>query len=510
MIIEKKTLEDVNYRAFKMIIKRKSNPLNIEIIKFYSLFLVTVFFVYYTSPGINRLYFLLLLFLFWLSKKDYSWFVFAFILIAKPALLFHGGLATDIHRIPFYKITTGVSFDFFDLFFITSFIKALARGKRTKLILRKPLIYLLLYLIFLFLISFFYGMNFELLTSSFRKFIVFTLFISFPYLVYKKEDFFKFIHLVFPIMFLIIFSQLLYLYTGNNLYSVMTAKGTSSIIQLQEIQGHSTFIRPMAGGEMLIFFSLIFSLFLIEKKDYPGKKSYLYIILGLSILSIFISATRSWIVMFAIILLLYSIFIVKKKARLLFNTSLIMLILFFSYLFIPRFAYSVDNTWRRVSTIEYLIGGDVTAGGTLQRIDKRLPKVLEGFGKNPIFGWGFSATCEKYYDQHVGNFNLLMQVGVVGEILFLYFWFMHFNMTFTTNKYLSYNNSFKSSILVLAIGFLGTLILHFTSFQFFGYSVDLERLIFIIIFISFSESFGRAALKAEMSKKPPDIITNFR
>ena len=178
-----------------------------------------------------------------------------------------------------------------------------------------------------------------------------------------------------------------------------------------------------------------------------------------------------------------------------------MLILFLSYLFIPRFAYSVDNAWRRVSTIEYLIEGDVTAGGTLQRIDKRLPKVLEGFKQNPIFGWGFSETCVKYYDQHVGNFNLLMQVGIVGGILFFYFWIKYFFMIFAVKKYSSSNNPLKSSILVLSLGFLGMLILHLTTFQFFGYYVNAPRIIFTIILISFSDFFVKAALKEEIFKK---------
>lgn len=456
--------------------------------------------MYYTPPYINRVYFLLLLALFWNSNKDYFWFVFVFILVSEPGLLFHGGTLTDIHRIPLYTITSGISFDFFDLFFILSFIKALLKGKWTHLILKRPLTYLLFYFIFLFFISFFYGMNTESIKIYLRHFTVFTLFISFPYLVYKKEDFLKFIHLVFPIIFLIIFSQLLYLYTGNNLHSFISVKDTADIIQLWEIAGYPTFIRPMPGGVMLIFFSFIFSLFLLEKKDYQGKKLYLYIILVLSVLAIFISATRSWILMFSIFFLLYSIFIVKKKIILLFNASLIMLILFLSYLFIPRFAYSVDNSWRRLSTIENLIEGDVTAGGTLIRIDKRLPKVLEGFEQNPIFGWGFSKIYEKYCDHHVGIFNMMLQSGLIGLILFVILWINYLRMIFFTTKRLSMNNTLKNPVLVLAIAFIGILILQVT-FPFFAFDFKIRVAFFTIIFVSFSEFFVKAALKEQKTIK---------
>ncbi|UCH92191.1 MAG: O-antigen ligase family protein, partial [Candidatus Aminicenantes bacterium] len=387
---------------------------------------------------------------------------------------------------------------FYDFFFIVAFLKALLKGKPTKLILKKPLLYLLFYLIFLFIISFFvYGMNFELISSTLRKFTVFTLFISFPFLVYRKEDFFKFMHLVFPIIFLIIFAEFFHLFTGNRLYYFIIGEGTSSIIQLQESKGYYDFIRPTSIGVMLVLFSFIFTLFLIEKKDYPGKKFYLYLILILSLLASFITATRSWIVMFAIVSLFYLLFVVEKRARLLFQVFLITLILFLSYLFIPRFDYSVDNSLRRLSTIEDLIQGDVTAGGTLQRIDKRLPRVLEGFEQNPILGWGFSETYRKYSDGHVGTFNLLLQVGIIGLILFVNLWINYLKMIFFTRKRLSKSNVLKNPLLVLVIAFLGILILQLTQFVFFSYDLLKDVTYFIILFISFSEFFVKEALKEE-------------
>ena len=483
---------------------KKNNIISKEFIQFYSLFFLTIFFVYYTPPGINRLYFILLLALFWNSKKDYFWFVFIFILVAQPGILFHGTSRVAIHRIPLYSITTGVSFGFFDLFFLTAFIKAMIKGKFTKLILKKPLVYLLIYMIFLFLISFYYGTNLKLVTSSLRNFTVFTLFVSFPFLVYKKEDFFKFMHLVFPIVFFIIFAQFFYLFTGSNLYYFMIGQSTLNIIELMESSGYTDFIRPMSGGAQLLLFSFIFTLFLIEKKDYPGKKWYLYLVLMISTLSIFLSATRGWIIMYAIMLFLNFIFIMRKTPKILVQVFLIIFIFLSSYHLIPRLKYSVDNSWRRLSTVEYLLEGDVTAGGTLQRIDKRLPRVLEGFEKNPVFGWGFSETFEKYSDRHVGNFNLLMQIGIIGALLFFYFWIKYFHMIFVAKKNLSKKNPFKSSILVLAVGFLGILILHFTSAQFFGYYVQPRRVMTIIILIFFSEFFIKEALRVEMSNKHID------
>jgi len=174
-----------------------------------------------------------------------------------------------------------------------------------------------------------------------------------------------------------------------------------------------------------------------------------------------------------------------------------MLILLLSYLVIPRFAYSVDNSWRRLSTVENLMQGDVTADGTLMRIDKRLPKVLEGFVQNPVFGWGFSETYEKYCDYHVGTFNLMLQVGIIGLILFVTLWINYLKMIYFTRKRLSKNNVFKNPLLVLIISFIGILILQLTQFVFFAYDLGMSAAFFTIIFISFSEFFVKEALKEE-------------
>lgn len=492
----------MRFRHGMMLVNKKEKIINKEFIQFYSLFFLTVFFVYYTPSIFNKLYFILLLVFFGNSKKDYFWFVFVFILVSEPGGLFGGGSAAYTHRIPLYNIMPGVSFDFFDLFFISAFIKALIKGTRVKLILKKPLTLLLFYLIFLFLMSLFIGMNFNLITAWLRKFTVFTLFFSFPHLVYKKEDFYKVMHLVFPIVFIIIFAQFFHLFTGNRLRGFMSGQSTASIIELQGTNGYTDFIRPTSIGVMLIFFCFIFTLFLMEKKDYAGKRSYLYLIFVLCFLAEFLTASRSWIVMFVVVLFLYSIFIAEKQ-DLFVRLIVIFVLLFTSYLLIPRLKYSVDNSLRRLSTLEALVQGDVTADGTLIRIDRRLPKVLEGFEKKPVFGWGFSETYQKYTDYHVGTFNVALQVGIVGLMVFLFLGIRYLKMITFTRKRLTKNNVLKKPLLVLLISFLGMLILQSTTFVFFSYDLFKDVAYFIILFISFSEFLVKEALRNETYKRKP-------
>ena len=95
----------------------------------------------------------------------------------------------------------------------------------------------------------------------------------------------------------------------------------------------------------------------------------------------------------------------------------------------------------------------------------------------------------------------LMQVGIVGFMFFAYFWIKYFFIIFAARKNLSYNNPLKSSILVLAIGFWGMLISHFTFIQFFGYYIHTDRIVFTIFLILFSEFFIKESLEIERSKK---------
>ena len=102
------------------------------------LFLFSAFVIYFLQPFLARVYFILLVFGFWYSKKDYFWFAFIFLLIEQPAGFFSGGTASDLQRLPLYTVASGVSFAFYEIFILVAFLKALVKGKKTKLFFDKP------------------------------------------------------------------------------------------------------------------------------------------------------------------------------------------------------------------------------------------------------------------------------------------------------------------------------------------------------------------------------------
>ena len=465
-----------------------------ELIRFYSLFALTVFFVYYAPPIFNKAYFIVLLAFFWKSKRDYFWFAFVLVIIQQPGTLFHGGLATDMHRVPMYNVAAGTSFNFYDLFFITAFAKAITKGKKTALILNKPLFLLLCYLIFLVMISVVLGTSIGQLICYARLYTTYTLFISLPFLVYKKEEYFQFMHLLFPIVFVICASQVFTLLNrGWNFESFFL--GSSMIgAGVYKVAGVTDFIRPSDASDVMVLLCFICSLFFLEKKDYQGSRVYLYFIIAASFLIIFVSATRSFIVMFTAVFFLYSVVISKLSPRFFVTVLLILAIFFASYLFVPKIKYAVENSVRRTSTLISLTQRDLSLGGTSIRLTERLPKVLNGIKQSPIIGWGISDTYARLGDYHVANFNLILQAGIIGLLFFINLWVKYFRMVLGVRRQMFYSNSYRMPLLVLAVGFAGMLLLQLTTYQLFGFTgvsrYDLFIIIFFIVLSEFMVRYG--------------------
>ncbi|MFX0132340.1 MAG: O-antigen ligase family protein [Candidatus Hodarchaeota archaeon] len=416
----------------------------------------------------------------------------------EPGGLFRSHLFTDVHRVPFYNIAEGYSFNFYDLFIILAFIKAIIKGKKTNFLFNKPLSLLFYYLIFLLLMGLVYGLNLENIIYYSRFLSTFSLFISFPYLVYKKGDVFHFIHLLLPIVFIVLVGQIFDIFTGKDLESLFLAPQTISAVSLAQLSSYEYTLRATRLSGIEVYFCFIFSIFFLTKKDYVGSRFYLYLIFSISILSLLMTGVRSWIIMIAIFLILYSLFVSKRRVNIFLQLALVLTIFFILSYFFPRIYSSVLYSIKRLSTVEYLIKGDLTAGRTLERITIRLPKVLKKFKEKPIFGWGFSDMYRRWGDHHVGNFNLLMQCGIFGFMFFLNFWISFYNMISECRKRLSEGNSLKQPLVVLIIAFIGMLILHFTSYQFFGFDLRQSHIFFIVAFISFSGFFIKEAEKREL------------
>ena len=481
-------------------IRFRLTPLLKDVIQFYGVVVLAILFVYYAPAALNKLFFLGLLAWFWKSDKNYFFFALTFVIMQQPGGLFQGSLASDVHRVPLFNLVSGISFDFFDLFFILSFVKAWFKGQHRRIILKRPLVLLAVYLGFLFLLSMVEGMSFGSMSFYLRNFSTYILFISFPFLMGDTKDLHRFMYLVFPSVFIILLGQLYFLLTSQLLESLFLGYSRTARAWVYREEG-SNVLRPVAGlsgSVLLVFFSYIFSLLLSLWEQVKIRQYYLFTVTTVAFLIIFLSATRSWTVVFVVLMGVYIFKISQNKERILKKIASFMVIFLALYLFVPKVNHAVQNALNRMATLEDLATGDVTAAGTLTRITKRLPRVLKGYKQSPVIGLGFTEKFRFYNDYHVGNFNMLMQVGIVGFLFFLYFWSSFFRLLWRNRRLLSMRNRYRQQLLVVITAFLLMLLLHFTSYQFFGFILHRFILYFFIVFFSIAESMVRESRNEEV------------
>ena len=459
---------------------RYSNISKKEILQFFLIFILSILIVYFTPQIIIQVYFIVLLILFWQSEKNYLWIVIFFIFIEEPAGFFTGGLASDIKRLPLYSISKGMSFSFQDLFIIVFFLKAFQKGKKINLLYQKNLNILFFYLIFLYIVSMVYGMSIDKHIYTIRRLMPLSLFIAIPYLIHKSEDYFHMYYLLSIVMIFILMSQLFELFTRVKLVSFFK---TPSLYDNISIDTTDRLLR-IIETPMINLYCFIMTLFLLSSRQYHLKKGYLYIIFTICIFSIYLSATRGWIVSYALMILLFIWFNTKNPVNIIKRFSVPVIILVIIYISMPNVQIQVQKVFNRLETLEYLIKGDITAGGTLKRLDIRSPRVMSKFKESPIIGFGFSNEYYQYADLHVGNQNLLLNAGIIGYLLFLYFWINFNKEIYQIKKRLPVLHRYKNSIMIFFAGFVGIFIIHSTSMQFFDYIIGYNRGMILALFFS--------------------------
>jgi len=437
---------------------------------------------------INQLFFIGLLLIVYNSKKDYFWFAIFFILISTPGSLFFGSLASETHRLPLYTIQSGLSISTIDLFLIITLIKALVKEKRNPMILKQAFTILGVLYIVVFFYSLLTGMSFDNIVRFSRNTLFFGLLISLPRLMRDSEDFYRFSHLVFPLVFIVLAGEFSQIFFNTRLIDYWV--GSEDNVNFAVARGsRELFERPNLYGVTISLYSLIFSLYYISRKDYSGNRIYLALIAFASLLTAVLFQGRSWMSCFILILILSFIFVIKIKQKALRSIITGLIVISSAYLFFKPLTIAINNGIQRFSTVEKIAEGDLTAGGTNLRYTERLPQVMIGFKQSPAFGLGFSDSYWRYADYHVGFATMLLQIGIFGVIVFLGFWYRFYYIIYKIQKTLLNNSPLKDSILMFSIGLTGILLSHFTSYQFMGFEYSTPSdYYFICLFFVFADN----------------------
>jgi hypothetical protein len=413
--------------------------------------------VYFVPTSFNKILFLGVLPLIWRTKKDYFWLAFFFIVDDIPGGLFSGGLADDPYRLPLYTIASGISFSLRELYLILLFIKVLVkpeyRQSFQKNYFSKELLILFYYFLFLLFISILIGMTLNEFRNFYKISINLTLFVSVPLILKNRQNFLYFLRAIFPFAIIAILLQIYSLVYGHQLVAIFEPGITSVQGVLTGNNSIEHWQRPIEMVHVLLV-CFCGTLFLINREEKYFKTGYLIIINILSFLGIFITGTRSW---FLALTALYIFFFIMRFSQLSAVSLkriflIIALIAIISQVSVIK--NQILNAWNRLSTIEKVAEGDITAGGTASRFDVRAPRVMEGFKESTIIaGAGFSKLYYEYADGHVGYHNMLLNAGITGMLLFFIIiakaFILPYNLSKSKHISVQSKNELKASFLLL-------------------------------------------------------------
>jgi len=424
---------------------------------------------------------------FYRSKKDYFWFALVFIAESQPGSLF---ILTDVkHSFSILQNTPLGLLYFWMVFIIIAFIKSLKSRIEHPFFLNNVILVMLIYIGMLMLI---FKMR---KLSDFGGFIPWLLLYIIPRSFKSQSDYKRFFNLIFAFVGFVLMTQIYFLLIGHDINLMLGGK-LKTILPDRTIEDAAQALRPVAGIT-IPFFSIIGSVLLLLYKKTGISKNYLYIILITSMFSIFLSATRGWIIAALLIFMSYLFISFKNPFGLLskFIVPIVLLLVLFN--FIPSLKKQSEMAFARIETILNLAEGDVTAGGTLSRIDERSPRVMKKFWESPIFGFGDSSEATPFSDPHVGNQNLLLHMGILGFLIYIMLWLTFTIKLFYREKSLSNGNEYKHLPMMMIAALMSIIVIHSSSSQWFGMGFGYIRGFIFFFILSYGNFIYWDSIKRE-------------
>lgn len=426
--------------------------LTLSIIKISGLLFLGSFMVHQLStPTTTTVYYLLVLIFIIRTRDNILCFTLLFIMFLAPWELFL--------RPPFcwmFRITDKVGVNFQPVFILGILLKFLYHPS---LKLKKDLFspyykFFTGYVIFLI----FWGLIFGHSSRS----VYYTL-VSLPSLI---------LFLLLPRMFnykeLILFNRLIFIFSLFHIFisfvDILLSGWLTSYL-IFGLRGTPRFFEEgklirLSGGIGIALYTVIMTLYYLVLKKKIFQTWYLWGVLFFSILYIINSATRGWILATLCMFLFFCLYYFKEiltKKRI--AISAIVIIIFGFILLPSKIKENLGGAITRLSTVEAVAKGDLTAEGTARRWNIRGPWVLTRFHESPIFGFGFSKITYDYYDAHVGNHHLLLIGGIVGTSII---WLISMSMVLFLYL-IEKKNKYCRGIFVFGLALIAIMIIHSTN-----------------------------------------------
>lgn len=425
------------------------------------LILLTIF-IYSPFKVLSTLILIIVLILFYNAKNedDFFWIVVVFSVVDYVGNLFYG-----VDR-GFIKISN-LQFDYLVIFSIVALAKVI--NKRNKYshfphFLKTPyLIYLVYFLFLLFYGISIYGLEgggetgFRHYYNTFRIVAMIPIFYSLSIIFSNVNWLPRFSNLLFVLLIFNFVIQLASIFFPNNIHFILGG----DIPEDTEVLFYSDGLTRAIFGSFINLISLLLAIYYLYQDKKYFSRNYLIFVIAVAYISIFFTASRTWIIGYTIFLLLVIITSINSKRykKIVFKFAIVGISIFILIVSYSGIKYQTDAVISRINTLELLFEGDLTAGGTNARFTSRPERVIAKFDERPIIGWGISNVSFEYWDGHVGNQSIMLVGGIAGIIVFSLIWILiiyQLLREIIKSKYLS----IKYSLLAVLLFFLLTLIIH--------------------------------------------------
>lgn len=425
---------------------------------------LTVLFTYYPPPVVSSVWYILLLVMYFNSKDEAFWLAFFFV-TTDGFMGFLGIYTTVIKAIPGLP-----GIELAQFYIILSFIKVLFSKNNTRVFYGSWMNALLLYSLFLVLFGILNGLDSEL-NVYFRVVKItlpFLLFYTIPRLLKTVRDYENLFSYLFLVVVFAFIAQLNALFTGFDPKRYFNLSHKPDADEVPELEVGRNF--RVLYNQVIFMFSLFGALyFLVLKRLRTLKESWLYLMIILPFAMAFLSATRGFILSFSFIILLFFVFVQRLNLKHVFAFSFLFIGLLIAGLSNKKVSTQIQFSIDRLVTLNSLAEGDMSAGGTLIRLNERGPRVMKAWSESPVLGAGFSNYFFANDDFHVGNQNILLHAGVVGFLLMVGFVFYFCIKMLGCYFNSSPGNPFSSTFPVFVIFLAGWIIVHSTSNQLFAF-----------------------------------------
>lgn len=431
------------------------------------------------------LFFGVFTFLAFRSHNNYFWLAFFFLLLDPPGDLFRSLGKLTYDQLPFIQVSSSQAVFFVDIIPFIFLIKALLIKKKSNFIFKKEFKFLFIYLIVVLIYTL---LRFEMYYGKYYQLFIIVGYWSLLYSLPKLLDFHDIVKLdklLFPFVFVALFLQIFGILFKIQLIDILNPAINRPFVSY----GLGIEIVRIISNIVIVLYCYVKALFYLFSKQKIFSSTYLTTIIITSILSIFVTATRGWIIALIVSLVMLFFFSSTSLSKLKKVLSLVItlfLLVTFLILFSPNVRDHITKTWTRLSSISYLLEGDLTAGGTLSRLTSRRFPMEEAFKKEPIFGWGFSNTFFDFDDHHIGMLVILLNVGIVGLIVFIIFFLWLLYKIWGLSK-LKYGRNYSgNSIMVIAAGIVFIFIVHSSSHTMWGFwwPYESDRLLFVLLLVT--------------------------